>query len=592
MSRFTFPAIAAGVFFLALALPVLAEETAWSPLLTVRFGNIDAIDAEDGELARFVRNVRNDGRFLPPMRTLIGPEIRNPTFFGVTFEGWVEGVVLASSLPGATRLVWAFPVDNRDEYLTLMTNQGLTEYEGMDGVSILREMGADGNILTWYMQWLPGNVAVFGADREAVMAARRVYADRSAARGLLSGAGGRYVNPDVTVRLDMPALAAWQDREAGSYWWRERIDKLTRDLVGYWKPGNARERVIWSMADALTMWPRETRRFDASFWFEPEGVEWRLEVDRDYALSRKSDLGLLRSLPDRTAVASASPVNPASFSRQMDWLGELLLSSAGGVVTREARDTARAFGSLLADGGVREAVAALIPPPTGYPELGGARLLVTEWQNPSQADRAWSRAAELLGSDETVANAFSQMGLRVKVETDELDPGTLGITISPADEAATDAYYHGTWSYRREGSVAALVTGVDRDDAADRDKVREYRGNLAANTVSYGGEGGPDIRTVFTRVGPDGASWAGLFEPVRFLQFCLIEAADWRPRSPDQHEPLSTQLAREMLEYSSGRAWTAVGDSRLNHWRFDGGLTWDSLTRLAAALGISESIGM
>lgn len=569
-----------------------ALETGWSPLLIARFGNIDALDAEDGDLARFIKNVRNDGRFIPPMRTLVGPEIRNPTFFGVVLEGWIECVVLAPDAPGTTRTVWAFPVDNRDEYLTHMINQGFGEYEGMDGVTVLRESDSDGGTHIWHLEWLPGNVAVFGRDRNAVAAARRIYADRSASRGLLQGPGGRYVNPDVAVRLDLPALASWQAGETGAYWWRDKVDRLARDLVDYWRPNVARERLLWSTADALALWPRNVGRLEASFWFEPEGVEWRLEADGGFAVPGRSQLRLLRTVPDRTALATASPVTPASLGAFTEWLGDFLLAAAGGVATREAGQTAADLSAMLMDGGIGESVGALVPPPTGNPDLGGARLIVMEWRIPEQADRLWARVGRVLGSDETAANAFAQMGIRVEVTEEELDPGTLGVAVYPAGDAGGEAYYRASWTYRREGEVVCLVTGEDRRDAAERARVREYRANLAAGTVGYGGEGGADARAAFTRMGPDGASWLGFFEPVRFLQFCLLEAADWRPRSPDQLEPLSTQLAREMLEYNSGRAWTAVGESRPGNWRFEGGLSWDSLSRLAAALGITEAIGM
>lgn len=581
------------LFFLFSFCSDCAEAEDWSPLFTVRFGNIDAIDAEDGELAGFVKTIRNDGLFPPPMRTLVGPKIRNPTFFGVIFEGWIERVTLVSSTPGASRTVWAIPVENREEYLTLMTAQGMSEYEGMDGVSILREMDADGNIKSWYLQWLPGNVGVFGDDRDAVMAAWRLYADNSAVRGLLFGTGGRFVNPDVMVRLNLPAVAAWQNRETGLYWWRENLEGLVGDLQNYWKPDGVRQRLLWSLAESFVMWPRGIERLDASFWFEQDGIEWSMELDGEYRLSRSSQLSCLRMVPDRSALVTATPVTPASFAAKRDWLGELMLSAAGGVVTREARETARVFNGLLEDGGIREMVTALVSPPVGKPELGGVRLLVTDWQFPEQADLVWERIKLLLGSDQTLAVAFSQMGLRVQIEDEALDSGTLGVTVYPAGGGAdAEPYYRATWTYRRDGSIVAFVIGSDREDWAERRKVREYRAGLVSGVVGYVGEGGADVRETFTRMGVDGASWLGFFEPVRFLQFCLIEAADWRPRSPDQLEPESTQLAREMLEYASGRAWTAGGVSRLNHWRFDGVLSWESLARLAAALGITESIGM
>jgi hypothetical protein len=45
-----------------------------------------------------------------------------------------------------------------------------------------------------------------------------------------------------------------------------------------------------------------------------------------------------------------------------------------------------------------------------------------------------------------------------------------------------------------------------------------------------------------------------------------------------------------MLEYESGRAWTAAGVSESGTWRFTGGVAWASLSRLAAAIGLAEAI--
>lgn len=580
------------VFALSCVRPAIAGEENWSPLLAVRFGNIDALDAEDGDLARFVKNIRNDGRFPPPMRTLVGPEIRNHTFFGISLEGWIECVLLIPSDPGDTRTVWVFPVDNRDEYLGQLASLGLAEYEGMDGVTVLRELDVDGNLDIWYLQWLPGNLAVFGSHRDSVMATWLFYTNRAAARGILYSTGGRFINPDISFRINLPALTAWQDREAGVYWWREKIDLLTRDLLTYWNPGAARQRLVWTIADAFALWPRSITRFDANLWFEPDGIEWQIDADRDPTAPVAAELNLMRSLPDRTAAAVARPVTPASLAEQSNWLGQFLLDAAGGAVTREARQTASLLADAVADGGLRETVVAMVPPPTASPELGGARLVLMNWQIPEQADRTWELLKTLIGSDETVANAFSQMGLRFAIETPANDSGAVGITVYPTADATAPPYYRASWSYRRNGNIVALVSGVDREDRADSDRVRVYRAQMAENAVNFKGDGGADVRLALSRVGPGGASWLSLFEPVRFLQFCLIEAADWRPRSPDQNEPLSTQLAKEILEYSPGRAWSTVGQASRNHWRFDGGLGWDSLSRLAAALGITESMGM
>ena len=563
----------------------------WPPLLIVRFGNVDALDAEDGELASFLKSIRNDGRFIPPMRTLVGPEIRNPTFYGVTYEAWIECALMAPPV-GALERVWMFPVDNRDEYMAQLANQGLSEYEGMDGVTILRETDTDGNAHIWHLEWLPGSVAVFGADRSAVAAARQLYAENSASRGLLAGAGGRYVEPDILVRLLPPRLAMWQDRIPGQYWWREKIDRLTRDLVRYWQPNPARVRFIGMLADRLAAWPRGVEQIDASVWFEPDGVEWRLRAAGDFSPSTKGQLGVFRRVPERAALAYALPVSPESFRRFGGWAGGLLLDAAGGVVTRDARQLVLDIFDRLSRGSLREAAWAWVAPPANNPGLGGTRLLIMDWAAPEMLERAWNMIAAAVGPDTPLAQVFSQLGWNVSIRRDELHPHAVEIVATGTASGTRVTMYDAIACYRRQGNIAALAIGASRPDAAERRKVVAYRTALAAQAVEETGAGGADVRGAFTRMGSGGAGMLGIFTPVRFLQLSLVETADWRPRSPDQHEPLSTQLAREMLEYGAGNAWTVGAEANGRGWDFNGGMSWRSLSRLSAALGITESIGM
>lgn len=574
-----------------------ADANDWSALLVVRFGNIDAIDAEDGDLALFLKSIRNDGRFTPPMRTLVGPEIRNPTFFGVVFEAWLEGVVLVPVSVGRPELLWVFPVDNRDEYMMQLANHGLSEYEGMDGVTILREMDADGNVHTWHMEWLPGNVAVFGASREAVAAARQLYAENSAARGLLArpGAGRGFLEPDAAVRVFPPRLAAWQSREPGQYWWRESIDRLTNDLIEYWQPSPARIRLIRSLAEKLTLWPIGLSRVELSLWIEPKGVEWTLDAEGAFEGAGRTQLEVLRNIPDRAALAWAVPVSVDSLNAFGGRMGAFLLGAAGGVVTQDARSEARDFFDVLIAADSREVAMAWVPPPQANPELGAARLLLVNHQNGEAVELAWDRLGRVFAPGSPAVQAFAQMGIQIEFTPDPIDRFTADLRVYPdgGDAASRDnPYYHATLVMRHRGHLAALVVGESRGDPEVRRQVAEYRASLADSAVLGGGPGGPDVREAFTRVGAGGASFLAFLEPVRFLQLCLVEAGDWRPRSPDQHEPLSTQLAREMLEYGSERAWTASGLATAGKWTFGGGIEWRSLARLAAALGITESIAM
>ena len=137
-----------------------------------------------------------------------------------------------------------------------------------------------------------------------------------------------------------------------------------------------------------------------------------------------------------------------------------------------------------------------------------------------------------------------------------------------------------------------LVGGASRLDTAERAAVLEYRAALAETAVLGNGPGSGPVRNAFTRMGTDGAAFIAMVDPVRFLQLSLIDAADWRQRSADQREVESTRLAREMLEFGSGGAWSAVGEVVPGGLRVNGGMSWESLARLSAAIGITESIGM
>lgn len=567
----------------------------WHALAVVRFGNVDAIDADDGALGMFIKNIRNDGRSIPPLRTLIGPEIRNPTFFGITYEAWIEAAIMAPSQAGDLECVWLFPVDSRDEYMAHLSNQGLSEYEGMDGVTVLRETDLDGSVHVWHLEWLPGNVAAFGDNRLAVMAARRLYAENSASRGLLSGIGGQFVEPDVTVRLYPPLAAFWRPAEFGGYWWRERIDKLVDDLVAYWRPNQARERLLASLADAAAVWPRDISLMDCSLWFEPDRLEWTLDVVRDSPAAPPtppSQLDVLRAMPERAALAYALPVSDASFLAFGQWAGDMLVGAAGGVVTAESRDLARRLFDTLRLAGPRQAAFGWILPPSDKPELAGSRVLITEWERPERLTTALELLREAMTSGSPFHQTFLQMGLEVTWRVQSLDPLVVQFDAFSAGGGMGAPLFSAQYCCVRQGKRWVLVGGAGRADETERQKIVAHRLAVARAAASADGEGSPDARGAFVRMDAGGASLLGFFEPVRFMQIALLEAADWKLRSPDQHEAESTQLAREMLGYGSAGAWSFEGVNRDGVMKLNGGMSWNSLARLSAALGITESIGM
>ncbi len=563
-------------------------------MAVLRLGNIDALDAEDGPLAQFIKGIRNDGRFIPPARTLAGPEIRNPTFFGLTYEAWLECAVMTPLQPGPLEPVWVFPVDSRDEYMSQMASLGFAEYEGMDGVTTLREIDPDGVARVWNMEWLPGNVAVFGSRREAVTAVRENYAANSAARGLLYGIAGKFANPDLSLRLYPKRLVGWRDRDGAEYWWRDKVDRLTRDLVSYWKPSPARTRLMDQLREATAVWPLGYGQIDLNVWFEESEVEWRLDVDGEWQVADTGELTSLRSMPERTAFAYAAPLSNQSLRLWGERLGRFILGAAGGGVIREARVAAQTLLDVFLEGELTEAAFGWVLPPAGRPELGVSRVLVTEWDNPDAVTAAWREALLALGPGTPLTQVISQLGLETLVVPSIVGPRTATLAIYPMGGLAKSEapYFNALYCLERVGNRLVLVGGDRPGDDDTMRKAAEYRKGLARDIGAAGGPGTAEIQNAFSRMGPEGASLLGILCPVRFMQFALVESADWRPRAPDQHEPLSTLFAREMLEYSPARAWAFAGVGDLKRWRLNGSLTWQSLSRLSAALGITESIGM
>ncbi|MDR1520894.1 MAG: hypothetical protein LBU23_12260 [Planctomycetota bacterium] len=583
----------AALLSLLAAYPALgAEGDGWRPLLIARFGDVDAIDAEEGHLASFLRGIRNDGRYAPPLRSLIGPEIRNPTFFGLLDGAWLEAVLFVPPNPGGLGLVWVFPAENRDEYMNQLAGQGLSWFDGMDGITILREMDANGAFRDWCMEWLPGEVAFFSKSRAALAAAVRIYAKNGAVRGLLAEVPGA-PSPDLALRLDPARLSAWQDREPGSYWWRENIELLTRDLLNRWRPGSARIKLIRDLANEFAAWPLSLERLDLRLWLEEGGVEGRLDAVGAFSpRGALSELESLRHLPDRSALAYAVAVGREKLREAGDSFRRLLLGAAGGAVGAEARETAFSLFSLLQRAGPRQAAAAWVPPPSGSPDLGAARLLVIEWDDPDALTSAWSTVIQAAQPNSPAARALAQMGLALSLAPCPGMSDAFEARLSPVDDASLPAYADLLFVFRRSGSWTALASGAGRIDLMTRRAVTGYLAGLAGTAAAESGPGGADIRETFTRMGRRGADILAFSDPVRFLQMAMIDAADWRPRPPDQTEPPSIRMAREMSEYRSGGVWSLAGETGGGTWTFNGGMPWPSLSHLAGALGVTESIGM
>lgn len=286
-------------------------------------------------------------------------------------------------------------------------------------------------------------------------------------------------------------------------------------------------------------------------------------------------------------------MTPGSFASFGDYVGKLLLGAAGGVATAEARAAASACFSPLQAAGPLQLVDAWVAPPLNRPELGGARLFLAEFSDPSRLAAAWSAFEAALRPDSPVAQAFAQMGWVAALIRDGDDPMAAELRLSPpAGGPAARVYLDARYVARLNGNWLAVVAGDAIAGGETRDtRLEEYRAGLAADAAASRSEGMPEARDAFTRMGPGGAAFIAILDPVRFFQLALAETADWRPRTLDQPESPSALLAREILEYASGGAWNAVGESGSNSWRIVGGMSWDSLTRLSAALGVTEAIG-
>ncbi|MDR1613495.1 MAG: hypothetical protein LBT97_12045 [Planctomycetota bacterium] len=557
----------------------------WIGVLTVRFDNIEAIDARDGEVAKFLAGIGVDGAAQPPLRTLVGPLLRNPRLSGFSPDAWLEGMLLAPAKPGNPAWVWSFPAENRDEYRTALERQGLADLENMDETLALSEFDPAGNIRYWHLEWLPGNVAVFGANREAVRAARELYESPGAAGGWLAPRRSRALSPDVRIWFSPSRFAAWQDREPGVYWWRSQVRRLANELAGYWRPDVSRARLIDGLGEELAALPLAWRDMDASLWIGRDGFEWQLDMDGgDPAASAHSRLSAARRLPDRIVQGFAAAFSPRAIEERFAFAGRLLVEGAGGAVPVAARLEAGALLELLREAGIRQIAVGWLPSPAGAPALGSARIMVLECADALSADAAWRRFETTTLRDNAVGRTLAQLGWNV--ETAEVGAART-IRILPAESGAP--YLDLLAAAKAERNLVAAAWAENPADAALRRERAEHLAALVGEALSGDPPGTAGVREAFTLMGADGGDFLALFFPVGFAQLALSENADWRPLAPDEPEPESTRLAREMLEYrDAGPPWTAVGERTGRGWRINGRISWNSLLAFAAALGLTD----
>ena len=592
----------AAIAWLVLAAAALAragegDAAAMQEILILRVDNIDAIDAVDSSLVVFLSSMKSDAAYIAPLRTLVGPQLRNPFLSGLVADAWLEGLLLAPVRPGPLEWVWIFPVENRDDYLADLERQGMSNAEGMDDVSVLTDTDGAGKVAVYYLEWLPGNIAIFGRDRSAVRAAWDIYETASAGHGLLAAARGRELSPDAMLRMTPFRFASWQDKDSGVYWWRTQVMRLASELVEFWGPEPARARLMTSLAEDLAALPSAWNGCELDLWFMEDAVEWRfLLVGASARPGPLSQLSAMRRLPAGAAQAYALAIDGNTFADLEGFVGRLLLGAAGGVTPPAARDVASSFSRMLSQAGAMQAAVAWLPAPFDSPTFGSTRLMLVEWARPELLDAAWLVFEAGIASEGPVAAFFAQLGWHAVLELPEAAPGSGRLVIRPVGRGAGNReppYYDAGFAIRRLGKWLALAWGACGAAGQDLDATLRYRAAMAEAAL-MGGEpaGSPDTRRAFILMGPDGASFLMTLNPVRFLQMLSAEAADWRSLAPDEPEPLSVHLAKEMYEYRDiGGAWSLAGERKDGFWDVNGRISWDSLRAFGAALGVSETIG-
>ncbi len=568
-----------------------AEPGDMREILVLRFSDVERLDSQDSELVQFMADLHSEGTIRPPLQTIIGSSIKNPFFSGLAIDAWIEGIVLAPTRPGLLNLVWIFPVDNQDSYLTTLMRQGLSDTDGVGDISILSELDPEGNIKYYYLEWLPGNLAVFGTDRYAVQSAKDIYESAGASRGLLGAMVGHEIAPDIKVHFLPSRFAGWQNSEIGVYWWRTQVERLVTDFIAFWRPEPARAKLMQSIAEDLASWPLSMNLLEFDIWFDEIGIEWRLRASAQDNITRpQSQLATIRRIPENSAITYAIATDAAMFRDMETLIGRLLLGAAGGVVPSGAKDVATAFADTLRRASLTEASIAWIAPPSSNPGLRSTRLTVTEWQYPELLETAWLVLESALNSEGPVQAALTQLGWELQLQSFGDGQCRLIITSSDGNQSPRKIIFDSIFTAQLSGRLLALAWGAVNDRQPEM--LREYQKELVNPVFRSDPPGTANVRQAFTMVGSTGASMMVVFSPVTFIQTVLSEAADWRMLALDEEEPLSTKIAKEMYEYrDTGEAWLMTGTQRQGISLSDGRISWSSLKALAVSIGLTDNVG-
>ncbi|MDR0361918.1 MAG: hypothetical protein LBJ46_04425 [Planctomycetota bacterium] len=586
MTRFLHAA--AAVILLVLSLPSAARGAEWTRVFSLRLDDVEALDARDGELAAFLGGIGVDAGSSPPVRSLVGPLLKNPYLTALAPDAWIEGALLVPDRPGRPAWVWIFPVDDQDDYRAVLERQGLVNLENMDDGLLLGESVRDGAVSYWHLEWFSGNIAAFGSDRDAVRAAREIHESAGEARGSLADRRDRTFSPDLSVRFSPRLLAAWQDREPGVYWWRTQVERLAGELVGFLAPAPSRAGLVRSLADDLAAAPLAWEGVELSLWLGRSAVEWRLDLFGGAGgQPAKSALSLSRRLPEGIAQGFAASLSRESMAELGDLAGRLVVGGAGGAVSTATREEARVLLALLTAAGPNQAAVGWDTVPARNPRLGSARVMAVEWDSSAPAVQAWRRFETETLANAAVRQTLGQLGWNVTVGAADPESGARSIRIDPA--AGGSPYLNLLVAARAAADLTVFAWAENVDDPELRAERAARLSALVERMLLGDPEGQAGVREAFTLMGRDGADFLAVLYPVAFMKMALSENADWRRMAADGPEPESTRLAREMHEYvDAGPPWSAVGERIEGGWRVNGAVAWESLLAFAAALGLTD----
>ncbi|MDR3211479.1 MAG: hypothetical protein LBU79_06145 [Planctomycetota bacterium] len=562
------------------------DPAAINEILVIRLDNVDNLDSSESSLARFITALR-DGESYSPVRSLLGPALRNPFLTGLNVDAWVEGVILPHPTSENLFLIWTFPVEDQDAYLEALIRLGMTETGGDGESTRLSMIEADGEQQDYFIDWLPGNLAVFGISREAVRVVRQIYELAGASRGLLANRGRATYPPDLAVRFFPARFAALQGSEAGVYWWREQIGRLAEELSNYLDPAPPRRRLILSLFEDLASLPLSYSQLEASLWLGDDVIDWRLAVNASrsappgFGPEGKSELSSLRRLPEEATLSYALATDPAYLNYLTTLTSRILLGAAGGVVPLAAREAMSGLWERIRAANPRQAGLAWLNADPEHVAEGASRILLLEWEKPALLAGWGSSLLESLVS-QPVIYALGEIGWQLELTEMPDPPGCYSLTVRPVNDAESP-YLSVTLVVRASGPWVALAWGRPGPETAVRLDKR------VTDVLAADGPGPPAARQVFTLMEREGAGSAFILFPVRLLSLFLGEAADWSNRPPDTDEPMSTRIAREMQGYRDAGAWYAVGTPDSDQYIWNGSLSWESLYAFAAALGLAET---